>query len=128
MNLLDENIPEPEAQKLRRFKIRIRQIGKDIAVLGDDDLQKIIPLLHQRGNITFFTADRDFYKAELRHQRYCLVYLDVAQSEEATYIRRFLRHKQFRQLRQRLGKVVRLSPDGIHFWTLGSDQRNFETW
>lgn len=72
------------------------------------DRGEIIPLLHTLRRPTFFTRDHDFYKADLRHLRYCLVFLDVAFDEAAEFIRRFLRHTAFRTQAQRMGRVVRV--------------------
>ena len=70
------------------------------------DRGEIIPLLHTLRRPTFFTRDHDFYKADLRHLGYCLVFLDVAFDEAAEFIRRFLRHTAFRTQAQRMGRVV----------------------
>jgi hypothetical protein len=50
------------------------EIGRE--GLKDDE---IIPLLHQLNKPTFFTLDDDFFKRQLCHAQYCLIYLDVAQ-------------------------------------------------
>jgi len=60
------------------------------------DRSEIIPLLHTLRRPTFFTRDHDFYKPDLCHPGYCLVFLDVAFDEAADFIRRFLRHAAFR--------------------------------
>ena len=70
------------------------------------DRGEIIPLLHTLRRPTFFTRDHDFYKADLRHPGYCLVFLDVAFDEAAEFIRRFLRHTAFRTQAQRMGRVI----------------------
>lgn len=128
MILLDENIRKEEREKLKRFKLRVRQIGYDVALQGLDDTQQILPLLHRLKAVTFFTHDRDFYRRKRLHQRYALVFLDVLESQTAIYIRQFLKHEKFNVSAKRLGKVIRLAPDGIHFWTLGQAKRNFEDW
>lgn len=115
MNVLDENIFEPQRRQLEAWKIRVRQIGVEIGSMGMDDRQQIIPLLHTLRRPTFFTRDRDFYHPWLRHPAYCLVYLDVNPDEAAYFIRRFLRHPDFRTQMQRLGKVVRVHGDGLSY-------------
>jgi hypothetical protein len=80
------------------------------------DRDEIIPLLHSLRRPTFFTRDRDFYKPELCHSRYCLVFLDVTFDEAAEFIRRFLRHVAFCMQIQRMGKVVRVHHSGISYW------------
>jgi hypothetical protein len=43
--------------------------------------EEIVALLRRRRNITFFTRDAGFYQPELRHQRCCLVVMNVGQNE-----------------------------------------------
>ena len=52
----------------------------------------------------------------LLHQGYCLVFLDVWDDEAAEYIRRFLRHPEFRTQAQRMGKVTRVRHGGVSYW------------
>lgn len=119
MNVLDENIDEPQRQRLETWKIHVRQVGIELGKLGMDDRQEIIPLLHALRHPTFFTRDHDFYHPWLRHPGYCLVYLDVRPDEAAQFIRRFLRHRSFHTQAQRLGKVVRVNEGGISVWQTG---------
>ena len=79
------------------------------------DRGEIIPLLHSLRRPTFFTRDRDFYKSDLCHRRYCLVFLDVAFDEAAEFIRRFLRHSAFRTQIQRIGRVIRVHHTGVSY-------------
>ena len=116
MNVLDENIITPERERLREWRIHFRYIGGEVGHLGMKDREEIIPLLHSIRQPTFFTRDQGFYSAILRHQRYCLVYLDVEVDETAEYIRRFLRHSEFRTRTQRLGKIVRVRHSGVSYW------------
>jgi hypothetical protein len=80
------------------------------------DRGEIIPLLHALPRPTFFTRDHDFYKADLCHRGYCLVFLDVDFDEAAEFIRRFLRHIAFRTQAQRMSKVVRVHHTGVSYW------------
>jgi len=80
------------------------------------DHEGIIPLLHRLKRSTFFTLDHGFYRPMLRHQGYCLVFLDTWEDEAAEYIRRFLPHAAFRTQAQRMGKVVRVSHNGASYW------------
>ena len=77
---------------------------------------EIIPLLHTLRRPTLFTRDHDFYKADLCHRGYCLVFLDVDFDEAAEFIRRFLRHAAFRTQAQRMGRVVRVHHSGVSYW------------
>ncbi len=95
MNVLDENIPESQRQLLRSWRIRVRQIGYEVGRQGTKD-ERIIPLLHHLIRPTFFTRDSGFYDRRLCHANYCLVCLMVSQYEAASFIRRFLRHAEFK--------------------------------
>jgi hypothetical protein len=77
MNLLDENIIDAQRQQLARWRIHVRQIGVEIGVLGMEDREEIIPMLHTLRRPTFFTRDHDFYHPTLLHSGYCLVCLAV---------------------------------------------------
>jgi hypothetical protein len=116
VNVLDENIVATQRQLLRSWKIHFRSIGGEVGRVGMKDRGEIIPLLHTLRRPTFFTRDHDFYKADLRHLRYCLVFLDVAFDEAAEFIRRFLRHTAFRTQAQRMGRVVRVHHSGVSYW------------
>lgn len=59
---------------------------------------KRLPLLHRARSaryMNFFTLDHGFYRPMLRHQGYCLVFLDTWEDEAAEYSRRFLQHAAF---------------------------------
>jgi hypothetical protein len=112
MILLDENIPDSQRHLLRGWRIRVHQIGHEIGRSGMKD-EEIIPLLHNLRTPTFFTRDLEFYRAAFCHPGYCIVCLDVGQYEVASFVRRILRHSNFRYRAQRMGKVMRASHPGI---------------
>lgn len=112
MLILDENISAPQRERLRAFRVRVRHVGDALADYGTDDAD-LISILHRLARPTFFTHDADFWTPRLRHPAYCLVFLDVEDTEAADYIRRFLRHADFNTHTKRLGKVVRVHPDGL---------------
>jgi hypothetical protein len=116
VNVLDENIVVTQSELLRSWKIHFRRLGDEVGRMGMKDRDEIIPLLHSLRRPTFFTRDRDFYKPDLCHSRYCLGFLDVTFDEAAEFIRRFLRHVAFRTQTQRMGKVVRVHHSGISYW------------
>jgi hypothetical protein len=68
--------------------------------------------------VTFFTRDKDYYRRDWCHARYCLVFLDVEESAAAETIRRFLRHRAFRTWAHRTGTVIRASESGMRVWRL----------
>src|SRR6266498_170925 len=108
MNVVDENIVVSQRERLQSWKIHFRVIGGDLGRSGMKDRNEIIPLLHSLRRITFFTRDHGYYKRDLLHAGYCLVWLDIAFDEAAEYIRRLLRHPAFRSEAQRIGRVVRV--------------------
>ena len=79
MNILDENILQDQRQLLLNWRVPFRQISYEVGRKGMKD-DEIIPFLLALRQPTLFTVDRDFYKRELCHTRYSLVYLDVEQS------------------------------------------------
>ena len=108
MNVLDEQIPEDQRRLLRSWHVPVRHIGHDIGRQGIKD-PEIIPFLLTLRRPTFFSLDFDFYNRRFCHVRYCLVCMEVRQSQTATFVRRFLRHSEFDTAAKRMGKVIRLS-------------------
>lgn len=115
MNVLDENIFEGQRVLLQGWRIPVRHIGHDVGRQSMKD-QEIIPLLLQLHRPTFFTRDVDFFKRNLCHERYCLVWLKVGPLEVAAYVRRLLRHHDFDTQAKRMGAVIRVSPTGLAVW------------
>lgn len=128
MNVLDENIVATQRELLRSRKIHFRRIGGEIGRAGMKDRSEIIPLLHTLRRPTFFTRDHDFYKSELCHAGYCLVFLDVAFDEAADFICRFLRYAAFRTQTQRRGKVVRVHHSGVSYWQVNVRKVHVLSW
>jgi hypothetical protein len=128
VNILDENIGVDQRKKLRALKVRFQQVGYEVGRRGMKDREQVIPLLHGLKRPTLFTRDVDFFKRDLCHAGYCLVWLDVFADETAEYIRRFLRHKSFRTQSRRLGKVVRLRHSGLSYWQTGDDAEHALSW
>lgn len=128
MIVIDENIVRGQRERLFELKIHFRQIGFEIGWRGMTDRNDVIPLLHTLRRPTFFTSDIDFYKTDLRHAGYCLIFLDVLTDETAEYIRRFLRHPSFRTQSQRMGKIARVRPAGISWWEVGDESEHALSW
>ena len=127
MNILDENIPKPQRELLEGRRISVRQVGVNIGRKGLLD-EEIIPLLQRLRRATFFTRDSDFYDRRLCHTKYCLVYMSVEKSEAALFVRRFLRHPDFRTQANRMGKVIRVSRAGISSWRLHKAKEEHVRW
>ena len=112
MIVLDENISAAEEAKLAGWGIRCRTIGVHVAAKGDDDAH-LLTFLLTLARPTFFSHDQDFWDQSRQHSRYCLVWLDTEETEQAGFIRAFLRHPEFNTRAKRLGKVVRVHADGL---------------
>ena len=76
------HVPVPERDRLRAWGVRCRRVGEELAQSNATDASLLSPF-HRLGNVTFFTRDRDFWRAALCHPAYCLVYLDVPVSRMA---------------------------------------------
>src|SRR4051812_3504467 len=127
MILLDENIPSEQFELLTSRGIRCRQIGRQIADLSIED-ENIIKLLHHTKRSTLFTRDKDFFKRELCHSRYCLAWLDIVPEEVAMVVQRFLCHPRFKTAAMRMGVVARVHHDGIRVWTRNSEAAREFRW
>jgi hypothetical protein len=127
VNVLDENIPESQRERLRKRRVAARQIGRDLGRKGMKD-REILPLLHGLTRPTFFTLDADFYDRRLCHERYCLVHLDVDEDEVAKFINRVLRHRRFDTWAKRSGRVLRVSLTGIASWRVRKTEEGQVSW
>jgi hypothetical protein len=126
--ILDHNIPEDQAQRLRRRRVRFRQIGFEVGRPEWDDQQEILRFLHATKQITFFTRDLGFFRASWRHANYCLVVLTVPVIETAHYVSKLLPHPRFNTRAKRMGKVIKVSTKNITFWEIGRQRQSIVTW
>jgi hypothetical protein len=127
MLVLDENLPASQQLLLRKWRIRFRAVGQDVAHPGTQD-ENLIPVLHRLPRPTFFSLDGDFYRRDWVHSDYCLVWLDVQRREAAEFIRRFLRHPAFGTQAKRMGIVARVHAGGVTFWRLRQASRESLSW
>lgn len=127
MNVLDENIIDNQRRQLQSRRVYVRQLGHELGRKGMKD-GEIIPFLLGLSQPTFFTRDDDFYDRKLRHAGYCLVYLDVRKEEVAVFIRRFLRHPEFKTKARRMGRVIHVSHVGLSAWKLHAEQEERLGW
>jgi len=118
LNLLDENFPQDRRPLLQAWGIHFRQVGNEFATRGVKD-PNLLPLLHRRRNTTFITQDKGFFDPALCHPRYCLALIDASPDDAAYFVRRFLRHPRFNTNARRMGLVVRVHREAIHFWRRG---------
>ena len=121
MIVLDENIPRDQADLLREGGVQFRSISRDLGYqgIGDDDIR---PLLLRLKKPTLLTRDQDFFRREFAHARYGLTWFDVVVEETAFFIQRFLKHPLFRANAQKLGKVIRVQPRHIEYWTKNAER------
>jgi hypothetical protein len=80
--------------------------------------RELVSFLQQLRRPTFFTRDNDFFKPQICHAKYCLVYLDVEKYEAAFFVRRLLKHFEFNTQAKRVGNVIRVSQAGLACWRL----------
>lgn len=121
MNILDENILADQRQLLTNWRVPFRQVGYEVGRSGMKDAG-IIPFLLTLRHPTFFTSDSDFYGRYLCHGRYAIVYLDVQDSEAASFVRRVLCHPEFDTHAKRMGAVIRASHSGLAVWRVHAEQ------
>jgi hypothetical protein len=117
MNILDENIIASQRQRLRSWRIRVRQIGVDIVYKGLQ-YEEILPFLHHLRRPTFPTRDRSFYRWEVCRRQYGIVCREVVPEEVAIFVRRVLRHPRLNTQAKRLGTIMRVSYRGLGIWRL----------
>ena len=127
MNILDENIIASQRQRLRSWRIPVRQIGVDIARKGLQD-EEILPFLHHLRRPTFFTRDRGFYRREVCHRQYGIACLAVVPEEVAIFVRRVLRHPRLNTQAKRMGTVMRASHRGLGVWRLHAQEEEAILW
>lgn len=128
MILIDHNVPEHQVVQLQRWGVHCQKIGRDVGREEWQDLDEILRYLHRGRQHTFITRDAGFFRRRLCHANYCIVVIIGPVEETAEYVRRFLRHPSFRTKRQRMGKVVRLSPDKITWWELHAARQQRIAW
>ncbi len=127
MIVLDENVFESQRRQLLKWRIHVCQIGRDVGRKRMPDDQ-ILTLLRQQRRPTFITRDRDFFKKQLCGDRFCLAYLDVHPLQLAKFVRRLLRHREFKSWSQRRGCVLRVANRGISTWRIRVPQIGRYDW
>jgi hypothetical protein len=119
MNILDENIPDDQRKLLKSWRIRANKIGRDVGRQGMKDQNQVIPLLHSLQRPVLFTCDMGLYSARLVHKEYCIVCIAARAKNAASFIRRFLRHPEFKTKAKRMGRIVCVSEVGLRMWRAG---------
>ncbi len=127
MIVVDENVTAPQRDLLTTWKIRFRQIGRDVGRVGMTD-QDIVPLLRKIRPATLFTKDLGLYRRELRDPRFAIVCLAVNEDETASFVRRFLAHPRFRTHAMRLGRLFLVSSEAIRVWAPLASREGMVGW
>ena len=127
MLVIDENLPASQRQLLRKWRIRFRAIGVDVALPGTQD-ENLIPVLHKLPEPMFFTLDRHFFRADWAHASYGLAWLDVADNRAAEFIRRFLQSSAFATQSKRMGVVAHVDAVGVRYWRKGQPRLQRVAW
>ena len=120
MIILDENISRAQREALLKWKIKFKHIGFDLSYKGIID-ENIIVLLHSFKQATLFSRDNDLYNYKLRHKNYCIVYVDINPKEVAVFTRKFLNNEIFDSKSKRMGKIVRITYEGIKWWEFSKE-------
>lgn len=126
MFLLDENISELEALRLRRAGVRVRRIS-EVVRIGTSDAD-IVRALRRLKRPLLFSQDEHFFQLKWLHAQYGLAYFDTSPTEIAEFARRFLGHPEFNTQAKRMGLVARLSSSGVSFWRAGDTQLRKINW
>ena len=71
---------------------------------------------------------RGFYRREVCHRQYGIVYLEVAPEEVAIFVRRVLRHSRLSPQAKRMGTVVRASHRRLGVWRLHAQGEEVILW
>ncbi len=122
--VVDEHIAHSKVTDPLKNWITAEQIGFELRQAKGLSDEQIIPLLHRLKRRTFVTIDSDFYNPKLCNDAYCLIYFHVSSTQQAQIpdlLRRLFRIEGFRSIRERMGKVVWVSPEGIRYY-----QRHFQ--
>ncbi len=117
--VVDEHMAYDEVTGLLKNWITAEQIGFELRRAKGISDEQIIPLLRRLKRRTFVTIDSDFYNSKLCDNVYCLIYFHLSSKQQAqipVLLRRLFRIEGFRSIRERMGKVVCISPGRIRYY------------
>ncbi len=106
---------------------RLRELRPN-EVIKDDRVPLLLRELRQP---TFVTIDMGFWNRDLRDPKYCIVCFPLRNEEQHLLPERLYRLVQlseFHTKAARMGKVVRVGPERIDYWTLGEEQMHRLGW
>ncbi|MBM3243005.1 hypothetical protein FJZ31_42640 [Candidatus Poribacteria bacterium] len=126
--IVDENMP-------RRFTLMLQywvsagQIGSEVGRKGIQDDEIIPRILLEVKRTTFLTQDRRIYFRERPHPGYCLIIVpELSVSEIAALVRRLFRVSGFHTVAERMGKIVRITQEYIHWKELYQPGEQRQQW
>jgi len=129
--LVDEHLSHDDVTEVLQNWITAEQIGFELRREKGLLDEQIISLLHRLKRRTFITIDGWFYKSGLCHTRYCLIYFDLPmrrQNEIPVLLRRLFQIPGFRNIAERMGKVVKVTSYGISYRQLRVSGEQYLDW
>ncbi|MBC8228387.1 hypothetical protein H8E77_02420 [bacterium] len=125
---VDENMPRRFTLMLRTW-VSVGQIGHEVGRQSMQDDEIIPRLLLEVKRTTFLTEDRRIYRRERPHPGYCLVIVpELSVSEIAALVRRLFRIPGFHTIAERMGKIVRITQEYIHWKELHQPGEQRQRW
>lgn len=106
---------------------RITDLRPDERILDD----RIPTLLVTLNEPTFITIDFDFWDAEWLNPNYCVLFFALRKDQQSMIpglLRTLLRKREFATRASRMGKVVRISKDGIEYLQFRNRERKVVPW
>lgn len=126
--LLDENMDRRVMSLLQPW-ITVGQIGHEVGKPGMLDEEIIPGLLLRLKRTTLVSQDERLYRSEHPHPGYCLLIVpEVSPEETAGLVRRLFRLPGFRTVKERMGKVIRLTPHKIRWKKLHQPKERTQNW
>ena len=127
MLILDENVIEAQRQLFLRRRFHVRQIGIELGwkSMGDDDVLRLLRTLRHP---VLITGDQRLFHRDSCHARYTIVIIDGRRDEVFPLTVRLLRHREFENASQRVGRVVRASNDVVRVLRVGDARQRTIEW
>ena len=113
---VDEHLAHDEVTIALKHWITAEQIGVELSQARGRSDDSLITLLRSLKRRTFITIDDWFYQRRLCDNAYCIIYFHVTTEKQAqipTLLRRLFIIPGFSTIRERMGKVVRVSEESI---------------
>ncbi len=121
MIVLDENLHEQRvrlalAARYEGQIISVRELRRGTVI--KDDVAPAL-LCRKRSPMVVTTNVVDFWRKVVAHRRYCVICMPLPndrQDEIPDLLYRLLHHRSFRTIKQRMGKVIRVSCSDIRYY------------